>query len=236
VGYFIQYITTVRDASSTVVSYVNPLHESRGHLPRYINTLHASPLGRIGLKQQAEALKSTGTYYYLGDGIEARVVFAETRVPLMASAPRPVQATAVGGGRLERHCLVTVGATASFTSLLEEVTKLSFLQFMCDRGYTHLHLQCGNDLDRFSKVADNAAIPNFKLLPFAFVDDLRTEKMVLCRGETRKRQDGVIISHAGKTLSSTSRNLRSVNNCQARELSWMRCGLGHPSSWLLTRP
>ena len=115
--------------------------------------------------------------------------------------PSSAKASAkAAGARLDRHCLVTIGATANFTALLEEATKLSFLEFLRDWGYTHVDLQCGQQLEHFQRVLRDIKVDRLAILPFAFVDDLRQEKMSLCRAEEGKRRDGVVISHAGELV------------------------------------
>ncbi len=42
-----------------------------------------------------------------------------------------------------RHCLVTVGATATFDRLVDEATTPEFISFLAGDGFTSMTLQCG---------------------------------------------------------------------------------------------
>ncbi|UQC84731.1 uncharacterized protein CLUP02_10227 [Colletotrichum lupini] len=100
---------------------------------------------------------------------------------------------------LERHCLVTVGATARFTQLLTEVLSAAFLDHVTSNRYTHLTLQCGKDYAEFSRQMLPPLLneyPGIEITAFDFVDDLTTE-MVKCRAQAGVREAGVVICHAG---------------------------------------
>ncbi|KAH6690503.1 family 28 glycosyltransferase [Plectosphaerella plurivora] len=105
------------------------------------------------------------------------------------SAPTPA---------LERHCLVTIGATAKFTQLLQEVLLPDFLNHLTTNGFTHLTLQCGKDLGQVRK--DLLALdprPAIQFSTFAFVDDL-VPHMVRCRADPATgRAAGAVLAHAG---------------------------------------
>ncbi|KAK1967522.1 glycosyltransferase family 28 domain-containing protein [Colletotrichum sublineola] len=99
----------------------------------------------------------------------------------------------------ERHCLVTVGATARFTQLLTEVLGSAFLDFLTENRYTHLTLQCGKDYEHFSRQVLPPFLdryPDLEITAFDFVDDLTVE-MTKCRAHPRVREAGVVICHAG---------------------------------------
>ncbi|KAJ0343368.1 hypothetical protein COL922a_000097 [Colletotrichum nupharicola] len=88
--------------------------------------------------------------------------------------------------KLERHCLVTVGATARFTQLLTEVVSPTFLDFLVGDRYTHLTLQCGKDYEHFSRNILPTLVPRWPTLEitaFDFVDDLTVE-MTKCQAAT----------------------------------------------------
>lgn len=102
--------------------------------------------------------------------------------------------------RLERHCLVTVGATARFTQLLAEVLEPTFLDFIVNGRYTHLTLQCGKDYEHFSRDVLPSLVNRYSgldITAFDFVDDLTVE-MTNCRAQPGARDAGVVICHAGK--------------------------------------
>ncbi|KAM0278912.1 hypothetical protein ACHAQH_004878 [Verticillium albo-atrum] len=109
----------------------------------------------------------------------------------------PTDLRAHGSVDLKRHCLITIGATARFTQLLQEATGPPFVDMLCEQGFTHLTIQCGKDIDWFRDEAQAlAARPMLRVSTFDFVDDL-TQEMLLCRAEPKERRDGVVICHAG---------------------------------------
>lgn len=100
---------------------------------------------------------------------------------------------------LQRHCLITIGATARFTQLLKEAIDAPFLDVLIAQGFTHLTIQCGKDIDWFrDEVQALAARSTLHMSTFDFVDNL-TREMALCRAETNKRRDGLVICHAGRS-------------------------------------
>ncbi|KAH6617299.1 hypothetical protein F5144DRAFT_660337 [Chaetomium tenue] len=107
------------------------------------------------------------------------------------SAPRPVQPG--------RCCFVTVGATAGFRSLLDEVTTAGFFDCLANHGYTFLHIQCGPDLaaveGRIARLSDEEK-RGISVLCFRYTDDM-TAHIVSCRGQDNVRPAGCVIAHGG---------------------------------------
>ncbi|KAI7760071.1 hypothetical protein LZL87_007364 [Fusarium oxysporum] len=104
------------------------------------------------------------------------------------------------GPRLDRVCLVTVGATTGFGKLVESVLQPSFWQYMNSQRFTQLRVQCGPDLAWASKqLADRKDnIPSGLCIDlFASKKNLMKEEMYLCKDADGKRQLGLVISHAG---------------------------------------
>ncbi|EMT63685.1 UDP-N-acetylglucosamine transferase subunit alg13 [Fusarium odoratissimum] len=104
------------------------------------------------------------------------------------------------GPRLDRVCLVTVGATTGFGKLVESVLQPSFWQYMNSQRFTQLRVQCGPDLAWASKqLADRKVnIPSGLCIDlFASKKNLMKEEMSLCKDADGKRQLGLVISHAG---------------------------------------
>lgn len=99
-----------------------------------------------------------------------------------------------------RHCFVTVGATAAFTALVEEVLSEQFLAGIRQLGFESMDLQCGDD---FSDVKD--AIPTeeacgIRIHAFPFDKDL-TRYYLTARGDAAgKRPAGVVIAHGGEQI------------------------------------
>lgn len=99
-----------------------------------------------------------------------------------------------------RRCFVTVGATAGFRSLLEEVSSAGFLQSLAEHGYTLLDVQCGPDQAAFDDRI--AGLPNedrhgVEVRSFAYTGEMQ-EYVLACRGEQNVRPAGCVISHGGK--------------------------------------
>lgn len=106
------------------------------------------------------------------------------------------------GPRVDRVCLVTVGATTGFEKLIESVLQPSFWQYMHSQSFTQLRVQCGPDLGWASKqLADRKDdIPSgLFIVLFSSKKNLMKEEMSLCKDADGKRQLGLVISHAGKS-------------------------------------
>ncbi|WZH43542.1 glycosyltransferase family 28 C-terminal domain-containing protein [Fusarium acuminatum] len=102
--------------------------------------------------------------------------------------------------RLERVCLVTVGATAGFKKLVDSVLLPSFWQYIASQGFTELHIQCGPDVAWASKqltLLKDDVPSELTIDIFDVKKNLMKEEMILCKDVAGKRQLGLIISHAG---------------------------------------
>jgi beta-1,4-N-acetylglucosaminyltransferase len=99
-----------------------------------------------------------------------------------------------------RRCFVTVGATAAFASLLDEVASAGFLQSLAENGFTTLDVQCGPGLasfeERMAGISDQdrhgVEVASFAN-PLAMAGYLHN-----CRGEQGVRLAGCVIAHGGK--------------------------------------
>lgn len=113
---------------------------------------------------------------------------------------------------LPRKCFVTTGSLASFKSLLEEVLTPRFRQALVEHGYTHLEVQCGPDFDWFRgqpfSDRSNHSI-NIECLNWA--PDIKAN-MLQTRGEAGVRQPGVVIGHAGSSLSLHPHSSSTLSN------------------------
>jgi beta-1,4-N-acetylglucosaminyltransferase len=99
-----------------------------------------------------------------------------------------------------RRCFVTVGATAGFAALLEEVSTPGFLQCLGDHGYRFLDVQCGPDVDLFHQRISNLSDEEkggVSVLYFGYTPDMQGY-ILGCRGEENVRPAGCVISHGGK--------------------------------------
>jgi len=99
-----------------------------------------------------------------------------------------------------RHCFVTVGATAGFRQLIEKVADPTFLAALEAMGFGSLAVQCGPDHAWFkAKLAElhNSDKHGITVTSFALTNDMR-DHMLLTRGVRGQQLPGAVISHAGK--------------------------------------
>ncbi|KAL1835776.1 hypothetical protein VTJ49DRAFT_6087 [Mycothermus thermophilus] len=98
-----------------------------------------------------------------------------------------------------RRCFVTVGATAGFWSLLEEVTSSSFLGRLAAHGFTTLDIQCGPDLaglqERLAAIGAEER-HGLQVRSFGYTSDLEAY-LLGCRGVRGARPAGIVVAHAG---------------------------------------
>ncbi|EFW99227.1 glycosyltransferase family [Grosmannia clavigera kw1407] len=102
-----------------------------------------------------------------------------------------------------RRCFVTVGATASFYRLLEEILSADFLDFLGAKGFAELLVQTGPDQDavqtRMRQLTEERQQTSSRwpaVKTFSYTADIPSA-MVPCRGRVGERRPGVVISHAG---------------------------------------
>ena len=110
--------------------------------------------------------------------------------------------------QLRRECFVTVGATASFRALIDEVTSNAFLEILSSFGYSHLTIQCGPDLQyvRDCKLSEDKLKElqtelKLEITLFDFNAYGLGEEMKGCKMRPQESTEGVVISHAGKWLN-----------------------------------
>lgn len=100
----------------------------------------------------------------------------------------------------ERVCLVTVGATVGFPSLIAIVLSPAFWAFLVEKGFTSLRVQCGPDIARASKHLERSrdlTPGGLSVDVFESRRNLMKEEMVLCKARQGERRQGLVISHAG---------------------------------------
>ena len=104
-------------------------------------------------------------------------------------------------------CFVTVGATASFDSLIKATLDPRFLESLKVHDYTELRLQHGNNdgkkvLEEIkrSKDAMNEGVQNLTISGFDFNKQGLGSDMRAAKGDG-DGVEGVVISHAGICLS-----------------------------------
>lgn len=101
-----------------------------------------------------------------------------------------------------RRCFVTIGATAAFRALLDEVSTADFLRCLAEHGYGRLDVQCGPDLDYFRARMANLGGDErhgIAINYFAYTDDM-DGYILACRSERGVRPAGCVIAHAGRSL------------------------------------
>ncbi|RFU72470.1 beta-1,4-n-acetylglucosaminyltransferase [Trichoderma arundinaceum] len=101
---------------------------------------------------------------------------------------------------LQRHCLVTVGATVGFKKLTEQVLQPAFWQFLGSEGFTSLRIQCGPDISwasaQLASLEDD--VPQGLIVDvFGSTKNLMRDEMLLCKASDGSRLTGLVISHAG---------------------------------------
>ena len=104
--------------------------------------------------------------------------------------------------RQRKVCFVTIGATATFDSLINAVLELPFLELLQDNGYTDLRLQYGRDgasiLEEHmaKREQNNQKVFGLHITGFDFnKQGLGVEMRAAKQGEDTV--EGVVISHAG---------------------------------------
>lgn len=128
---------------------------------------------------------------------------------------QPVEHADRPDSTLPRTCFVTIGATAGFRPLLDEVASVDFKKKLCNLGYTRLLVQCGPDLEYFNSVSStssaacstNSTLESLNIESFTYTDDIGSLMQLAGPsangGERGQRGYGVIISHAGSSTTTT---------------------------------
>lgn len=101
-------------------------------------------------------------------------------------------------------CLVTVGATASFEKLIQQVLSREFLATISKYNYTHLLVQYGKDgqpiFDDF--LAKNPegceALHGIGIGGFDFKPSMTASVMMAMKNPAKDQEQGMMISHAGE--------------------------------------
>ncbi|KAJ5972011.1 uncharacterized protein N7479_001929 [Penicillium vulpinum] len=96
-------------------------------------------------------------------------------------------------------CFVTVGATASFHKLLEQVLSSEFLEILAKRHYTHLLIQYGKDGQQIFQNFIDSGQPHHGLTlgGFDFQPSIDAQMMMTVEREVVHQERGLIICHAG---------------------------------------
>ncbi|PQE17264.1 udp-n-acetylglucosamine transferase subunit alg13 protein [Rutstroemia sp. NJR-2017a BVV2] len=102
-----------------------------------------------------------------------------------------------------KQAFVTIGATAGFEALITETLSPLVLQTFVKEGYTKLRLQVGALIDNFDTMRpkDDAAF-GLEIEAFDFDRSGLGQEMRSCQAKNGTRSEGIVISHAGKSLFS----------------------------------
>lgn len=107
---------------------------------------------------------------------------------------------------VRKYCFVTIGATASFASLIRAVLSPSFLAGLKAHRYTHLVVQYGADgASLYQGELSNTleTVQNLDVIIEGFALDqsgLGKYISLAKHGGDGKGQEGVVVSHAGNSL------------------------------------
>ncbi len=116
-----------------------------------------------------------------------------------------------------KHCFVTVGATASFHELVKAVLAPPFLKALQAHSYTDLVIQYGLDgKQTYASAVAAAGSTGVNITGFELDKAGLGRYMRQAKGSGKEAQEGVVISHAGKTyhiscsLASAWRDSESI--------------------------
>lgn len=115
-------------------------------------------------------------------------------------------------------CFVTVGATASFEKLIQQVLSPQFLETLAKRQYTHLLIQYGKGGSQTFEIFANGEQSHHGLIIGGFDSKPSIDRELML---TKKRDDqelGLIISHAGMVCHFL-RGLALRFKCLIRQLT-----------------
>ncbi|OWP06795.1 hypothetical protein B2J93_8852 [Marssonina coronariae] len=96
---------------------------------------------------------------------------------------------------MTKECLITTGATAKFTELIQAALTPECLQTFVDNGFTRLNFQCGESMPTF-EVSKPTEISGLIINGFDFNKNGLYKEMRACQA-TKSSEKGLIICHAG---------------------------------------
>lgn len=106
-----------------------------------------------------------------------------------------------GEHRRSRVAFVTVGASASFKSLIDEVISEAFIAKLKALRFSHLIVQCGPDYDYFESArpkSDANGLGGLDVSGFAYTKDINQFfALATPSSGAEVRSRGLIITHAG---------------------------------------
>lgn len=102
-----------------------------------------------------------------------------------------------------KRCFVTIGATASFSSLIRAVLEPAFVEALEQKGYTEIRIQYGDQAgesifqERHLSLEDVLTKSRMTVSGFGFKTTGLRDEMAAVKGESVENE-GVVISHAGE--------------------------------------
>ncbi|KAI1380815.1 glycosyltransferase family 1 protein [Hypoxylon crocopeplum] len=104
-----------------------------------------------------------------------------------------------GDRRIAKFAFVTVGASASFKSLIKEIISDAFVAKLEALGFTHLIVQCGPDFGYFQNARPTRDAEGLIITGFSFDNDILMYMGLTTADDTAgcERSQGLIITHAG---------------------------------------
>lgn len=98
-----------------------------------------------------------------------------------------------------KACFITVGATASFDSLIQAALQPAFLGALAITGYTELAIQYGKGgkelFNRYLEEAKEQGPYGINVIAFEFTQNMMQEMRIATAEEGR--EEGVVLCHAG---------------------------------------
>jgi beta-1,4-N-acetylglucosaminyltransferase len=106
------------------------------------------------------------------------------------------------GQKFQKSCFVTIGATASFTALVQTVLSPAFCQALETQDYTHLLVQFGQDgkplYEQCLQQLNNEKPTTLQINGFDLDQSGLRHYMLQAKGHKQPlATEGVVISHAG---------------------------------------
>lgn len=118
-----------------------------------------------------------------------------------------------------KRCFVTIGATASFNSLVRAVLSAEFIKALEQAKYTELRIQYGDHEGEaiFRSRVEDLSIASgagaLTITGFGFDATGLKAEMIAVKGQN-KEHEGLVVSHAGRCLNITV--MRTHSDCETR--------------------
>lgn len=98
--------------------------------------------------------------------------------------------------KIDKECLITIGATAKFEELLRAALTPEVLQTFANNGFTRLNFQCGESYSEFESLRPTETY-GLHIRAFDFNRNGLNKEMRLCQAKDGVSAKGLVICHAG---------------------------------------